>query len=170
MKFHQAHSSTVIQSQLPKCALPSDPITVHPLIIYPQDSSGQLSRLRGPFQSMYIFFAQSQYELTAVHQWVFTIGLALSSAVDILIAVFLCYSLQNSRSASSSMDHVINLLILYTFENGALTWSVLFISLSLRGPYLEQCCHNHFYALRKRNRLPHLPHRLIIFIVADHAG
>ncbi|KAF7981353.1 hypothetical protein HWV62_33809 [Athelia sp. TMB] len=55
-------------------------------------------------------------------KWVFTIGLALSSAVDILIAIFLCYSLQNSRSASSSMDHVINLLILYTFENGALTW------------------------------------------------
>ncbi|KAF7973570.1 hypothetical protein HWV62_14842 [Athelia sp. TMB] len=62
-------------------------------------------------------------------KWVFTIGLALSSAVDILIAIFLCYSLQNSRSASSSMDHVINLLILYTFENGALTCAATIVSM-----------------------------------------
>jgi len=62
-------------------------------------------------------------------RWVFTLGLALSSAVDILITVFLCYSLQSNRSSSSSMDHVINLLILYTFENGALTCAATVISM-----------------------------------------
>jgi len=62
-------------------------------------------------------------------RWVFTLGLGLSSTVDIVISVFLCYSLQTSRSASSSMDHVINLIILYTVENGALTCAATIISM-----------------------------------------
>ncbi|KZP15373.1 hypothetical protein FIBSPDRAFT_1048168 [Athelia psychrophila] len=68
-------------------------------------------------------------EFVKQFSWVFTTGLALSSAVDVLIAGFLCYSLQNSRSSSSSMDHVINLLILYTFENGALTCAATVVSM-----------------------------------------
>jgi len=62
-------------------------------------------------------------------RWVFTLGLGLSSTVDILISVCLCYSLQSSRSASSSMDHVINLIILYTIENGILTCAATIISM-----------------------------------------
>ncbi|KAG1736993.1 hypothetical protein EDB19DRAFT_1007028 [Suillus lakei] len=62
-------------------------------------------------------------------RWVFTLGLALSSLVDVLIAVFLCYSLQATRKASSSMDYVINSVILYTFENNSLTSAATVISM-----------------------------------------
>ncbi|KAJ8580165.1 hypothetical protein M405DRAFT_886223 [Rhizopogon salebrosus TDB-379] len=62
-------------------------------------------------------------------RWVFTLGLALSSFVDILIAVFLCYSLQTTRKASSSMDYVINSVILYTLENNSLTSAATVISM-----------------------------------------
>jgi len=64
-------------------------------------------------------------------RWVFTLGLALSSLVDVLIAVFLCHSLRGSRkaSANSSMDHVINSVILYTFENGSITCTATIVSM-----------------------------------------
>ncbi|EGN93574.1 hypothetical protein SERLA73DRAFT_189277 [Serpula lacrymans var. lacrymans S7.3] len=64
-------------------------------------------------------------------RWVFTLGLALSSLVDVLIAVFLCHSLRGSRKASSnsSMDHVINSVILYTFENGSITCTATIVSM-----------------------------------------
>lgn len=54
-------------------------------------------------------------------RWVFTLGLALSSAVDVLITTCLCYKLRSSRTGSHSMDEVISSLVLYTFENGLLT-------------------------------------------------
>ncbi|KAI0321199.1 hypothetical protein OF83DRAFT_1168632 [Amylostereum chailletii] len=58
--------------------------------------------------------------------WVFTLGLSLSSALDIMIALAMCYYLQLSRHGfgsvpSPSMDHVIDLIMLYSFNNGALT-------------------------------------------------
>ncbi|KAG1742682.1 uncharacterized protein EDB91DRAFT_1247492 [Suillus paluster] len=62
-------------------------------------------------------------------RWVFTLGLALSSLVDILIAIFLCYSLRTTRKASSSMDYVINSVILYTFENNSLTSAATVVSM-----------------------------------------
>ncbi|KAG2144661.1 uncharacterized protein EDB93DRAFT_1288948 [Suillus bovinus] len=62
-------------------------------------------------------------------RWVFTLGLALSSLVDILIAVFLCHSLRSNRKASSSMDYVINSVILYTLENNSLTSAATVISM-----------------------------------------
>ncbi|KAJ8589208.1 hypothetical protein M405DRAFT_216960 [Rhizopogon salebrosus TDB-379] len=62
-------------------------------------------------------------------RWVFTLGLALSSLVDVLIAVFLCYSLQTTRKASSSMDNVINSVILYTLENNSLTSAATVVSM-----------------------------------------
>ncbi|KAJ6615788.1 hypothetical protein B0H10DRAFT_2190859 [Mycena sp. CBHHK59/15] len=55
--------------------------------------------------------------------WVFTTGLSLSAVVDILITGWLCYFLQRMRrrTASTSIDHVVNTLTLYTLENGLLT-------------------------------------------------
>jgi len=54
-------------------------------------------------------------------RWVFTLGLGLSSAVDALITVTLCYKLRSNRTGSLSMDNLIDSLVLYTFENGSLT-------------------------------------------------
>ncbi|KAI0319648.1 hypothetical protein OF83DRAFT_759682 [Amylostereum chailletii] len=53
--------------------------------------------------------------------WVFTLGLALSSALDILIALVMCYYLRNSRTGFENMDHVIDLIMIYSFNGGALT-------------------------------------------------
>ncbi|KIJ66630.1 hypothetical protein HYDPIDRAFT_86174, partial [Hydnomerulius pinastri MD-312] len=65
----------------------------------------------------------------AEFRWVFTLGLALSCLVDVMIAVFLCYSLRSNRKSSSSMDHVINSVILYTFENNSLTSAATVVSM-----------------------------------------
>ncbi|KIM83161.1 hypothetical protein PILCRDRAFT_819939 [Piloderma croceum F 1598] len=54
-------------------------------------------------------------------RWLFTLGLGLSSAVDVLITVTLCYKLRSSRTGSRGMDNIIDSLVLYTFENGSLT-------------------------------------------------
>ncbi|KAH7909060.1 hypothetical protein BJ138DRAFT_1181297 [Hygrophoropsis aurantiaca] len=62
-------------------------------------------------------------------RWVFTLGLALSSLVDVLIALFLCVSLRRNRKASSSMDRVVNSVILYTLENGSLTSAATIVSM-----------------------------------------
>jgi len=57
------------------------------------------------------------------YKWVFTLGLALSSAVDVLITGSLFYYLKQSKreSATRGLDQVIDSLIRYTFENGSLT-------------------------------------------------
>ncbi|KAF8890108.1 hypothetical protein BD779DRAFT_288582 [Infundibulicybe gibba] len=54
-------------------------------------------------------------------RWIFSLGLALSSSVDILITLSLFMLLRNSRTRSLSLNHIIDTLILYTFETGALT-------------------------------------------------
>ncbi|KAG7451716.1 uncharacterized protein BT62DRAFT_925898 [Guyanagaster necrorhizus] len=55
--------------------------------------------------------------------WVFSAGLGLSSAVDILVTGSLLKLLHKSRKASlsASFDHIIDSLILYTLECGAVT-------------------------------------------------
>lgn len=79
-------------------------------------------------------------------QWVFTAGLALSTAVDVLITVSLFVLLQSSRADAPRYDNialskinyvllciwyhfvldsltsVIDTLIRYAFETGSLTW------------------------------------------------
>ncbi|KAK0492940.1 hypothetical protein EDD18DRAFT_441936 [Armillaria luteobubalina] len=57
----------------------------------------------------------------AEFRWVFTLGLALSSAVDILITGSLFGLLRTSRSDAENLKAVIDSLILYTFETGSLT-------------------------------------------------
>jgi hypothetical protein len=62
-------------------------------------------------------------------QWSFTLGLSVSLALDILITIFLFYFLMLNRSESTSMNRVIDTLILYTFENGSLTCAATLASL-----------------------------------------
>ncbi|KAI0321991.1 hypothetical protein OF83DRAFT_1168012 [Amylostereum chailletii] len=50
----------------------------------------------------------------------FTLGLSLSSVLDIMIAVSMCYYLHISRTGFGSIDHLIDIVMLYIFQNGAL--------------------------------------------------
>jgi hypothetical protein len=63
-------------------------------------------------------------------RWIFTLGLALSSAVDILITVVLCWKLRSSRTGSISTDFVIDSLVRYTLENGLLTCAATVLSMA----------------------------------------
>ncbi|KAJ6479211.1 hypothetical protein C8R47DRAFT_1219140 [Mycena vitilis] len=53
---------------------------------------------------------------------IFTLGLAVSSAVDILIASLLVYLFRWSRTEAGGINHVLDKLILYGLESGSLTW------------------------------------------------
>ncbi|KIL71193.1 hypothetical protein M378DRAFT_6028 [Amanita muscaria Koide BX008] len=55
------------------------------------------------------------------YQWLFSLGLALSTAVDVLITSILFTLLWMSRSRSLSLHGVLDSLILYTLELGSLT-------------------------------------------------
>ncbi|EPQ59990.1 hypothetical protein GLOTRDRAFT_97407 [Gloeophyllum trabeum ATCC 11539] len=63
------------------------------------------------------------------YTWIFTLGLATSAAVDVLIAVSLCYFLRSNRTGFGSMDYVIDTIMLYTINNGSLTSISTIISL-----------------------------------------
>ncbi|KAJ3574451.1 hypothetical protein NP233_g1767 [Leucocoprinus birnbaumii] len=54
-------------------------------------------------------------------KWVFTLGLVLSTAVDILITGCLFFLLKTSRTSDFNLNAVIDTLIRYAFETGALT-------------------------------------------------
>ncbi|KAK0444632.1 uncharacterized protein EV420DRAFT_1721982 [Desarmillaria tabescens] len=84
----------------------------------------------------------STYEMIRLHRfsvftesypgWIFTTGLSLSSAVDLLITAWLCYFLHLLRrriDVQSSILQVIDSLTLYTLENGLLTSVVTTASL-----------------------------------------
>ncbi|KAF8630595.1 hypothetical protein AX15_002841 [Amanita polypyramis BW_CC] len=55
------------------------------------------------------------------YTWTFTMDLVISAFMDILITISLCYLLRKQKKYMSRMDHILNSLILYTFETGALT-------------------------------------------------
>ncbi|KAK0437620.1 hypothetical protein EV421DRAFT_1827382, partial [Armillaria borealis] len=61
--------------------------------------------------------------------WVFTLGLTLSSAVDILITGSLFGLLHTSRSDAENLKPIIDSLILYTFETGSLTCAATIIDM-----------------------------------------
>ncbi|KAG7094468.1 hypothetical protein E1B28_008064 [Marasmius oreades] len=63
------------------------------------------------------------------HEWIFSLGLGLSSGVDILITITMMAILHGSRSSSLSLDTVIRSLILYTLENSALTTAATIVSM-----------------------------------------
>jgi hypothetical protein len=62
-------------------------------------------------------------------KWLFTLGLALSSAVDVIITSSLTVLLQNSKTEVGSLDGVIDSLILYTFETGSVTCAATIVSM-----------------------------------------
>jgi len=54
-------------------------------------------------------------------KWVFTLGLALSTIADVLIAGGMCFFLRRNRTGTSDLDLIIDSVIYYTIENGILT-------------------------------------------------
>jgi hypothetical protein len=62
-------------------------------------------------------------------RWLATLGLSLSSGVDIITTASLCYYLRLSRLEALTLKPVIDSLFLYTFENGALTCLSTFITM-----------------------------------------
>ncbi|KAI0658282.1 hypothetical protein C8Q70DRAFT_917875 [Cubamyces menziesii] len=62
--------------------------------------------------------------------WVFTMGLSLSTAVDVLITLSLITLLQRSRTGFSTLtDHLIDTVTLYTVETGLVTSITTAVSL-----------------------------------------
>ncbi|KAH8997118.1 hypothetical protein EDB86DRAFT_926071 [Lactarius hatsudake] len=61
--------------------------------------------------------------------YVFTLGLSTACTVDIGITVAMCYFLQTSRTGFGEMDHIIDTIMLYTFNTGALTCVTTVVSL-----------------------------------------
>ncbi|KAI0638838.1 hypothetical protein C8Q77DRAFT_1151874 [Trametes polyzona] len=53
--------------------------------------------------------------------WVFTLGLAVSSSLDVLITIIMCYYIRRGRTAFVRMNRIIDVLTLYTVENGMIT-------------------------------------------------
>jgi len=62
-------------------------------------------------------------------RWLFSVGLALSSSVDIIITLSLFFLLRRSRKQSLSLNEIIDALILYTFEIGSLTSAATVIAM-----------------------------------------
>lgn len=62
-------------------------------------------------------------------KWVFTLGLVLSTAVDILITGSLFFLLKTSRTSDFNLNAVIDTLIRYAFETGALTTAGTIVSM-----------------------------------------
>jgi hypothetical protein len=58
---------------------------------------------------------------TAKYSYMFTLGLAISSVVDVVITFGMCFYLQESRRGFGTMDEVIDSIIVYTINNGTLT-------------------------------------------------
>lgn len=66
-----------------------------------------------------------------LYSWSFTTGLSLSAVIDVLITSFMCYHLRKRREQFSSLNQVLDTLILYAFENGVLTTVAALVSLIL---------------------------------------
>ncbi|KAI0789361.1 hypothetical protein C8Q75DRAFT_765295 [Abortiporus biennis] len=62
--------------------------------------------------------------------WVFTVGLSLSAATDIFITITLLFLLRRSRTGySTTTDHIIDSIALYTIETGMITSITTIVSL-----------------------------------------
>jgi hypothetical protein len=58
---------------------------------------------------------------TAKYSYMFTLGLALSSIIDVVITFGMCFYLQENRRGFGTMDEVLDSIIVYTINNGTLT-------------------------------------------------
>ncbi|KAG9308947.1 hypothetical protein JVU11DRAFT_11247 [Chiua virens] len=63
----------------------------------------------------YISFAQT------FPSCIFTLGLALSAFVDVVITTFLCYFLRSNRSRVHSTNRIMDTLTFWTVQNGSIT-------------------------------------------------
>ncbi|KAJ6541655.1 hypothetical protein B0H19DRAFT_1381274 [Mycena capillaripes] len=54
-------------------------------------------------------------------RWIFTLGLAVSSIVDVLIFGLLVYLFRSNRTGTGRFNHILDKLILYGLETGSLT-------------------------------------------------
>ncbi|EIM83211.1 uncharacterized protein STEHIDRAFT_170545 [Stereum hirsutum FP-91666 SS1] len=61
--------------------------------------------------------------------WCFTLGLSISCAVDVLIVLSMCFYLRTSRTGFKTVDHIIDMIMLYTFNNGSITCVATVLSL-----------------------------------------
>ncbi|KAJ6601036.1 hypothetical protein DFH09DRAFT_1126555 [Mycena vulgaris] len=83
-----------------------------------------LVRLCAASVSTWEMFHYQSFQMFVLHAyWIFTLGLSVSSAVDIIITAFLCQLFQSSRPSEtgSNINYVITKLMLYAFETGSLT-------------------------------------------------
>ncbi|PPQ66350.1 hypothetical protein CVT24_007187 [Panaeolus cyanescens] len=62
-------------------------------------------------------------------QWLFSLGLGLSSGVDVLITLCLLFLLRRGKSNSLRLGHIIDSIVLYTLEIGGLTSAATVVSL-----------------------------------------
>ncbi|KAJ7726374.1 hypothetical protein B0H16DRAFT_1735689 [Mycena metata] len=62
-------------------------------------------------------------------RWIFTLGLAVSSAVDVLIAGLLVYLFRSNRTEIGRFNDILDKLLLYGLESGSLTCIGTVISL-----------------------------------------
>ncbi|CDO74816.1 hypothetical protein BN946_scf185001.g64 [Trametes cinnabarina] len=68
-------------------------------------------------------------QFVAEFDWVFTLGLAVSSFLDVLITSIMCYYIRKGRTAFVRMNRIIDVLTLYTVENGMITCIATSLSL-----------------------------------------
>ncbi|KAJ7731215.1 hypothetical protein B0H16DRAFT_1773058 [Mycena metata] len=81
-----------------------------------------LLRLGAACVSTWEMFHYHSFDLFKLHaRWIFTLGLSVSSAVDILITGSLFYLFQSNRQQFGTLNHIIDKLTLYAFETGGLT-------------------------------------------------
>ncbi|KIM38259.1 hypothetical protein M413DRAFT_447994 [Hebeloma cylindrosporum] len=64
-----------------------------------------------------------------LYTWSFTIGLSLSSLFDVLVTGLLCYLFFINQKENSSLNGVLDKLMLYSFENGSVTCAATLSSL-----------------------------------------
>ncbi|KAK7051325.1 hypothetical protein VNI00_004825 [Paramarasmius palmivorus] len=89
-----------------------------------------LLRLISAFGTSHLMFKEpSLYHFKANYRWIFSVGLGLSSAVDVLITFAMMLILRNSKTKSITLGVVIDSLIVYTLENGAITTAATVVSM-----------------------------------------
>ncbi|KAI3604657.1 hypothetical protein WG66_008545 [Moniliophthora roreri] len=79
-------------------------------------------RLVSAFGTSHLMFGEPSLDnFKSKYRWIFSVGLGLSSAVDVLITCAMMFILRSSRTKSLTLGIVIDSLIVYTLENGAIT-------------------------------------------------
>ncbi|KAI0716332.1 hypothetical protein C8Q76DRAFT_723759 [Earliella scabrosa] len=63
------------------------------------------------------------------YEYLLTLGLAIATATDVLITIFMCFYLRRRRSGLSRTDRVVNELTLFAVETGMLTSLTTVLSL-----------------------------------------